>query len=309
MTNQTKGISKIWFTLSQLFARSALKFPKIRHLLVLARLDKPIGIYLLLWPTYWGLWFAAEGFPGWHLFLVFTVGTILTRSAGCVINDIADRNFDKKVKRTQLRPLTQGHLSLADAVSFLALLMFFALLLVLTTNYLTLGLAFIATIIAGIYPLMKRYTYLPQVVLGVAFSFGIPMAFAAVQGEIPNIAWVLMIANIIWTVAFDTEYAMVDRDDDIKLGLKSTAILFADMDKIIIGILQTLFLIILLMLVQLVDLDWPFYLGLVVAASLLFYQQVLIRNREREDCFKAFLNNHWVGLSIFMGIFIQFTFL
>ena len=282
------------------------RHPKIKHFIALARLDKPIGIYLLLWPTLWGLWFAAEGFPGWHLFLVFTLGTILTRSAGCVVNDIADRKFDGQVKRTESRPLAQGLISIPEALVFMAILLFLALLLVLTTNLLTVGLAFVAGLIAAIYPFMKRYTYLPQVILGNAFSFGIPMAFAASQNTIPNFAWLLLTANVVWTVAYDTQYAMVDRDDDLKLGLKSTAILFAEMDKVMIGVLQVFVIVIMLMLVRSVDVEWPYYIGLIVTAGLFLYQQYLIKDRERANCFSAFLNNHWVGLAIFLGIMVQF---
>ncbi|MFT7140327.1 MAG: 4-hydroxybenzoate polyprenyltransferase, partial [Sulfitobacter sp.] len=203
---------------SDLMSRLSIKLPR---LLAVARLDKPIGIYLLLWPTLWGLWIAAEGFPGWHLLIVFVFGTVLTRSAGCIINDIADRKFDRQVKRTSSRPLASGDLGVKDAVIFMAILLFLALLLVATTNIETILLAFVAAAVAGLYPFMKRVTYLPQVVLGVAFSFGIPMSFAAVTGEIPNFVWLLVVANVLWTVAYDTELAMVDRDDDVKLGIKS----------------------------------------------------------------------------------------
>ncbi len=290
----------------RLTAPLVTRFPKLPHLLAIARLNKPIGIYLLLWPTLWALWIAAEGFPGWHLLLVFVLGTVLTRSAGCIINDIADRNFDGQVARTKDRPLVNGQLVLLDAFEFLGLLSFLALLLVLSTNLLTVGIALIGALIAAIYPFMKRYTYLPQVVLGIAFSCGIPMAFAATQGSVPQLAWLLMIANLVWTVAYDTEYAMVDRDDDIRLGLKSSAILFADMDKLAIAILQIIFLITLLLAARNESFTYPFYLGIVLALGLLGYQQYLIRDRQRDKCFQAFLNNHWVGLSIFLGIFGHF---
>lgn len=281
-------------------------YPKTPHIIALARLDKPIGIYLLLWPTLWGLWFAAEGFPSWHLFLVFTLGTVITRSAGCIINDIADRDIDRKVKRTVDRPLARDRLSLKEATIFLCILLVFALLLVLTTNVLTLFLAIAAVIFAGIYPLMKRYTYLPQVVLGIAFSFGIPMAFAATMNEVPNIAWLLFTANVVWTVSYDTAYAMIDRDDDIKLGLKSTAILFAELDTIMIGVLQVMFLGFMAMAYRLTDLGWPYLLGLGAAAVLFIYQQYLLKDRLRANCLEAFLNNHWVGLVIFLGVIVQF---
>jgi 4-hydroxybenzoate polyprenyltransferase len=268
----------------------------------LSRLNKPIGIYLLLWPTLWALWIASAGSPGWHLLFVFVGGTVLTRSAGCIINDIADRNFDGQVERTRDRPLVNGQLTVLEALAFLFILMFCALLLVLSTNLLTLGIAFLGACIAAIYPFMKRYTYLPQVVLGIAFSCGIPMAFAAVQAEIPQVAWLLVIANLVWTVAYDTEYAMVDRRDDLRLGLKSSAILFADLDKFAIGMLQVVFLGTLALTAMSELFTWPFYIGLSVATGFIIYQQYLIRDRWRDECFDAFLNNHWVGLSIFLGL-------
>ncbi len=282
------------------------RYPLLPAFIALARLDRPIGIYLLLWPTLWGLWIAAEGFAGWHLFLVFTLGAALTRSAGCVINDIADRNFDGLVKRTRNRPLATGDLALPDALIFLGLLSFCALLLVLSTNGLTVALAFAGALVAAVYPLMKRYTYLPQVILGIAFSFGILMAFSAVQNSIPKTAWLLFIANLLWTVAYDTEYAMVDRDDDIRLGLKSSAILFADLDRLAIGILQLSFLACLLLIGRNEALGWTFYMGLAFAAGLFIYQQYLIKDQDREPCLAAFLNNHWVGLVILIGLVLQY---
>ena len=282
------------------------RLPKLPHLLKLARLDRPIGISLLLWPTFWGLWIASEGSPSVHLFFVFFLGVVFTRSAGCVINDIADRNFDGQVKRTVNRPLITGELTLSDAFIFLFVLLFPALVLVLTTNLLTLSLAVIAALIAAVYPLMKRYTYLPQAVLGLAFSMGIPMAFSAVTGEIPQIAWLLVVANVIWTVAYDTQYAMVDRDDDLKLGLKSSAILFGDLDKLIIGVLQIFFLGIMVMVAQRLSLGISFYAGLTIAAGFLIFQQYLIKDRARDPCFAAFLSNHWVGLSVFSGVFLHY---
>jgi 4-hydroxybenzoate polyprenyltransferase len=285
------------------------RFPKIPFFISIARLDRPIGIYLLLWPTLWALWIAAEGFAGWHLFLVFTLGTILTRSAGCVINDLADRNFDGQVKRTSGRPLVTGQMTIGDAIMFLVVLILPALLLVLTTNLYTVLLAVFGAAVATVYPFMKRYTYLPQVILGVAFSVGIPMAFTTVDETIPKIAWLLIIANLTWTVAYDTEYAMVDRDDDIRLGLKSSAILFGDMDKIIVGTLQAVFLGTLWLAAKEASFTWPFYFGLVTATALVIYQQFLIKDRGRDRCFAAFLNNHWVGLSIFIGIFAHYQLL
>lgn len=292
--------------LNQLRHTTLQRFPRLPDFIAIARLNRPIGTWLLLWPTLWGLWFAAEGFPGWHLFLVFTLGVFLTRSAGCVMNDIADRNFDGMVKRTQDRPLATGRISVPEAVLYMGGLLFIALLLVLTTNPLTVGLAFVAAGIAALYPFMKRYTYMPQAVLGLAFSCGIPMAFAASRGHIPQIAWLLVVANMIWTVAYDTEYAMVDRDDDLKLGLKSTAILFADLDKFMVGLLQVVFLGVMLLISRVADLGTYFYAGLGVAAGLLCYQHYLIKDRDRNLCFKAFLSNHWVGMAVFAGIAMHF---
>lgn len=289
-------------------ARDALqrRWPRLPLFLAVSRLDRPIGIYLLLWPTLWGLWFAASGWPGWHLLFVFVLGTVITRSAGCIINDIADRNFDTHVKRTSGRPLATGELAVEEAIIFMAVLLFLALLLVLTTNWMTVWLAAGAAIIAGVYPFMKRYTYLPQAILGLAFSCGIPMAFTAWDESIPRLAWLLVVANMVWTVAYDTEYAMVDRDDDLKLGLKSSAILFADMDKAIIGMLQALFLFVMVLAGRLAEQGPVFYFGLAVALGLFIYQQFLIRDRTRDGCFRAFLNNHWVGLAVFAGIVIDY---
>ena len=278
------------------------RFPRYLHFVSLARLDRPIGIYLLLWPTLIALWLAATGWPGWHLFSVFVLGTLLARSAGCVMNDIADRRFDAGVKRTKDRPLATGVIDVSEAVMFMGVLCFLALLLVLSTNLLTVLLAFAGALITVIYPFLKRYTYMPQAVLGVAFSFGIPMAFTAVSGEVTKLTGLLFIANTLWIVAYDTQYAMVDRDDDIRLGLKSSAILFGEMDRLIIGVLQVLFLYALYLAGQVASLNWPFYLGLVVAAALCGYQQYLIRDRDRAGCFAAFLNNHWLGLALFVSI-------
>jgi 4-hydroxybenzoate polyprenyltransferase len=282
--------------------------PRLPHFAQLARLDKPIGIYLLLWPTLWGLWFAAEGWPGFHLVFVFVSGVVLMRSAGCVVNDIADRNFDGQVERTLKRPLITHRVTVQEALIFGAVLCCIAFLLVLTTNTLTIWLSFAALAIALLYPFMKRYTYLPQVVLGAAFSWGIPMSFAAYSEEVPKLAWLMFTATVVWTVAYDTQYAMVDRDDDIKLGLKSTAILFGDLDRLMIGLLQLIFIVAMWATSQLTPLGIWFHLGLAGAVGLLIYQQYLIRERQRDECFKAFLNNHWVGLVIFSGLLLEFSF-
>lgn len=273
---------------------------------LITRFDKPIGSYLLLWPTYWALWIASDGIPGPHLFIVFTLGVFVMRSAGCVINDLADHKIDGKVKRTQLRPLVTGLITRREAIILFFTLLFIALMLVLTLSDYTITLSLIAVLLATSYPFMKRYTQLPQVVLGAAFSWGMIMAFAEAKGEIPPVAWLLFSANILWTVAYDTMYAMVDRDDDISIGVKSTAILFAQYDKRIIGFLQLITLALLLAVGEILAFGWPYQLSLVVCAALFSYQQMLIINRERELCFKAFLNNHYAGLVVFIGVFIEY---
>ena len=283
------------------------RFPQLKQFVSLTRFDRPIGIYLLLWPTLTALWIAAEGWPGWHLLLVFALGTVLTRSAGCIINDLADMKFDGSVKRTQDRPLIVGKVAPLEALLLAGSIAFFALLLVLTTNIYTVYMSVFAVIIAVVYPFMKRYTYLPQAFLGIAFSWGIPMTFTAVSNEIANVAWLLLIANLLWVVAYDTQYAMVDRDDDIKLGLKSTAILFAELDRSMIAILQVSFVATLLLVTRSVELSVYYYLGLSGAIGLFIYQHYLTWNRSREGCFKAFLNNHWVGFSVFLGIVAHYS--
>ncbi len=293
--------------LKQLITAINSRFPQLKYFIFLARLDRPIGIYLLLWPTLTALWIASEGWPGWHLLLVFVLGTVLTRSAGCIINDLADMKFDGKVKRTQERPLISGKVAPLAALFLAGGIAFVSLLLVLTTNTFTVYMSVFAVIIAVIYPFMKRYTYLPQAFLGIAFSWGIPMAFTAVNNEIANVAWLLLIANLLWVVAYDTQYAMVDRDDDIRLGIKSTAILFAELDRPIIAILQISFLFTLLLIPRSVELSVYFYFGLCGAMGLFIYQHYLIRNRSREGCFDAFLNNHWVGLSVFLGVVVHYA--
>lgn len=272
----------------------------------LTRFNRPIGSYLLLWPTFWALWIAADGIPDWQLLVIFTLGVFLTRSAGCVINDFADRDFDGHVKRTAQRPLATGRISSKEALMLFAALMLVAFALVLLTNPLTIMMSFGGLFLAALYPFMKRHTHLPQVVLGAAFGWSIPMAFTAVQNDIPTVAWLIYLAKLMWTIAYDTMYAMVDRDDDVKIGVKSTAILFGDLDKAIIGALQVLTLVILVLVGVQLSLSPVYYLGLAVAAVLFIYQQYLIRARERDPCFKAFLNNHYAGLAIFVGIFLHY---
>ncbi|KAA1175571.1 4-hydroxybenzoate octaprenyltransferase [Marinobacter salinexigens] len=272
----------------------------------LLRIDRPIGSLLLLWPTYWALWLAGDGRPGLDNIIIFTLGVFFMRAAGCAINDFADRDWDKHVKRTQDRPLTAGRIQSWEAVAlFLGLCLVSFLMVVLFTNTLTLYLSFGGALLAFIYPFMKRYTHLPQLFLGAAFSWAIPMAWAAESNDLSQITWLLFTANVLWTVAYDTLYAMVDRDDDLKVGIKSTAILFGDADKAIIGVLQTLVLIILIIVGVRSGLGAFYYLGLAGMAALFVYHQYLARNRERAGCFKAFLNNNWAGLSVFAGLFID----
>lgn len=273
---------------------------------LITRMDKPIGTYLLLWPTYWALWIASDGWPNFYLLIVFSLGVFVMRSAGCVINDIADMHVDGKVERTKNRPLVSGLMSKDEALSLFGLLIGIALGLVLTLSWSTIYLSVVALLLAASYPFMKRYTQLPQVVLGAAFSWGIVMVFSEAQGEIPVIAWLIFLANVLWTIAYDTMYAMVDRDDDIKIGVKSTAILFGDHDKRIIGFIQLLVLGILFTVGDILAFGWPYQLSLVISAGLFSYQQILISNRERDKCFQAFLHNHWVGMVVFIGIFIEY---
>ncbi|MCV2886175.1 4-hydroxybenzoate octaprenyltransferase [Aestuariibacter sp. AA17] len=279
---------------------------KLTGYVQLARLDKPIGIYLLLWPTYWALFIAAQGWPSAHIFIVFTLGVVLTRSAGCVINDYADRKVDGSVERTAQRPLVTGVVSEKEAIGFFCLLMLIAFGLVLTLDVKTVLLSFVALALAFTYPFMKRFTYLPQFVLGAAFSWGIPMAFMATQGHIPWYAWLLYVANLLWTVAYDTQYAMVDRNDDVKIGVKSTAILFGKYDLIIIAFLQVSTLCCLALVGQQLALSWPYQLAIISASIMFAYHQMLIKNRERQACFKAFLHNHYVGLVIAVGLLAHY---
>ncbi|GAA5315217.1 MAG: 4-hydroxybenzoate octaprenyltransferase [Candidatus Pelagadaptatus aseana] len=271
----------------------------------LMRFDRPIGILLLLWPTLWGLWLAADGVPRLDVFIIFVSGVVLMRAAGCVINDYADRDIDGHVKRTKDRPIASGQVAPREALLLFAVLVTLAFVLVLFTNRLTILLSLGGVALAACYPFMKRYTHLPQVVLGAAFSWSVPMAFAAQINEVPPHSWLLYVAVVLWTVVYDTFYAMVDRDDDIKIGVKSTAVLFGDQDRVITAGLQLMTLVSLLMVGQRFELGTFYYLGLLLAAALFAYQQFLIRYRHREECFKAFLNNNWVGMVIFAGIAID----
>ncbi|MES2673203.1 MAG: 4-hydroxybenzoate octaprenyltransferase [Pseudomonadota bacterium] len=271
----------------------------------LMRLDKPIGILLLLWPTLWSLWLAAKGLPRWDLLLIFTLGVILMRSAGCVINDFADRKIDGKVARTQGRPLVTGAVSSRAAIILFVVLCLMALGLVLLTDPLTIKLSVGGLVLAFIYPFMKRHTHLPQIILGAAFAWGVPMAFAAQAGELKKDMWLIYLTVVLWTVVYDTFYAMVDRADDIKIGVKSTAILFGEQDRFITGALQAMTLYSLYLIGQHFNLGIFYYLSLVNVAGLFCYQQVLIRYREPAACFKAFLNNNWVGAVVFLGIAVD----
>ena len=280
---------------------------KIPALMELIRLKKPIGVLLLLWPTISALWIAAEGLPALGLLVIFLLGTFLMRSAGCCINDIADTDFDGQVTRTQARPLATGDLDRKDALYFFLFLVFCSFVLVLFTNLATILLSLGAIVVASLYPFMKRVTNLPQVILGVAFSWGILMAFTAQTGSIPDGAYLLFIANSLWTIAYDTEYAMVDREDDIKLGLKSTAILFGTADRAMVALLNVMFLVSLMLAANRFEMGGWFFIGLLVAAILVLYQLFLIRERDPGECFKAFLNNNWVGAIVFVGILCHYS--
>ena len=273
---------------------------------LLMRLHKPIGIFLLLWPTLWSLWMASAGKPDPLVLTVFVLGVILMRSAGCIINDYADRHIDPHVERTRGRPLASGLVTEREALSLFVVLCLVAFGLVLFMNALTIILSLIAVVIAAAYPFMKRYTYLPQVVLGAAFAMAVPMAWAAQAGEVPRAVWLLFTATVVWTTAYDTMYAIVDRDDDLKIGVKSTAILFGDMDRPIIAILQLLTLLALAMAGEVVKAGAWYYAGLSLAAVLAGYQQYLIRNHDRGLCFRAFLNNNWFGLLVFAGLVMHY---
>ena len=272
----------------------------------LMRLDKPIGILLLLWPTLWALWLASNGWPDNRLLFIFIVGTVLMRSAGCVMNDVADRHFDGHVARTDKRPLVAGEVSVKEALLLATLLSLVAFGLVLTLNALTIALSFAALFLAASYPFTKRFFALPQAYLGIAFGFGIPMAFAAVQGWVPQQAWLMLVANIAWSLAYDTEYAMVDRPDDLKIGIRSSAITFGKYDVALIMFFYALMLALMAYVGALMQLTWIYYVGLVLAGLLILYHFILIKNREPARCFRAFLHNNWVGAAIFAGIFINF---
>jgi 4-hydroxybenzoate polyprenyltransferase len=275
---------------------------KLNLYLALIRWDRPAGWLLLLWPTLGALWVAAGGFPGWHLLAVFVLGTILMRSAGCCINDVADREFDKHVKRTAGRPVTTGAVSVREALLVGAALALLALALVLTTNTLTVGMSGAALVITLAYPYAKRYVSMPQAVLGVAFGMGIPMAFAAVRGDVPPLAWVLMLGNLFWVLAYDTEYAMVDRDDDLRLGIKTSAITLGAWDVPVVMLCYLTFITIWALALMPYAQGTLFYLAIAAALAQVVWHFTMIRTRTREGCFKAFRLNHWLGFAVFAGI-------
>ncbi|WP_447880873.1 4-hydroxybenzoate octaprenyltransferase [Serratia fonticola] len=273
----------------------------------LMRIDKPIGTLLLLWPTLWALWLAGRGVPSPSVLLVFVLGVFLMRAAGCVVNDYADRAFDGHVKRTAGRPMPSGRVSEKEAKILFVSLVLVSFALVLTLNAMTIWLSLAALALAWVYPFMKRVTNLPQVVLGAAFGWSIPMAYAAVSESLPLSCWLLFLANICWTVAYDTLYAMVDRDDDVKIGIKSTAVLFGRHDKLIVGLLQFATLLLMLWVGYLMQLGGAFYWSLLLAGALFIHQQKQVAGRDRDACFRAFLNNNYVGLMLFIGIALSYV--
>ncbi len=281
--------------------------PRAWDFIQLMRIDKPIGIYLLLWPTLWALWIAGKGSPSLGNVLIFVIGVFLMRAAGCVINDFADRKVDGHVKRTKQRPLASGKITSKEALVLFAVLVALSFGLVLLTNATTIWLSFGGLALAATYPFMKRYTYYPQVVLGAAFSWGMPMAFTAQTGDLPAAAWLLYIANLLWTVGYDTYYAITDREDDLKIGVKSTAVLFGDADRVIIITLQGLALFCLMLAGARFELGLYFFLGLLVAAGCFAWEFWSTRDRDPQACFKAFLHNHWAGLAIFVGIVVDYV--
>src|SRR5574340_1729494 len=268
----------------------------------LTRLHRPIGILLLLWPTLWGVWVAGGGHPAWHIAVIFTVGTVLMRSAGCAVNDYADRHIDKHVRRTKERPLASGRVSARETLWLAAGLAFAAFLLILPLNPLTWLLSFPAVFLAASYPFTKRFFAIPQAYLGIAFGFGIPMAFAAQLGDVPPVAWLLLAANVFWAIAYDTEYAMVDRDDDIHLGIHSSALFFGKYDVMAVMACYAITLLLLAVAGQMAGLGIAYFFGLLVAAGIALYHYRLIKDRSRERCFAAFLHNNWFGAAVFAGV-------
>ena len=283
-------------------------FERLKHYIALTRLNRPIGILLLLWPTLWALWIATDGRPNGTILVVFVLGTILMRSAGCAINDFADRDFDAHVARTQDRPLAAKKISTREALivgGVLALTAF--LLVVVFLNRLTMYLSFAALFLAVTYPFTKRFFAMPQAYLGIAFGFGIPMAFAAETDAVPPLAWWLLAANVFWTLAYDTEYAMVDRIDDVKIGIKTTALLFGKYDVAMVMFCYLVMLSLLTGIGKVIGLGWPYFSGLTIACGIALFHYTLIRNRDRERCFKAFLHNNWLGFTVFCGVMFDYA--
>ena len=297
--SSTRATRVLTWLLQKLPARQRAK---ALDYLVLTRMDRPIGALLLLWPTWWALWLAAGDFPPWQPLLIFTIGVFAMRAAGCAINDYADRKLDPQVQRTAGRPIASGRVTPREALLVFTALLVLSFVLVLFTNTLTIKLSFVGAALAACYPFSKRYTNMPQVVLGAAFGWSIPMAFAAVSGSVPPIGWLLFIGNILWSVIYDTEYAMVDREDDRKAGAKSTALLFGDADVPIVGVLMATFLLTMVFVGQRAALIWPFWASLLVAAGLFGYQLWLIRHRARDACLAAFRHNNWLGATLWIGI-------
>jgi 4-hydroxybenzoate polyprenyltransferase len=274
----------------------------------LIRFDRPIGTLLLMWPTLWALWVAGNGHPDPHVFVVFVLGVVVMRSAGCAINDYADRDFDAHVERTQARPLATGEIAPREALMVFGVLMLLAFGLVVTLGWPIIKLALVGAVLASTYPFFKRFTHVPQLYLGAAFGWGIPMAFAAQTGEIPTVAWVLFAANVLWATAYDTMYAMADRKDDLRIGVKSTAVLLGKNDRLAIGVLQIATLLLLAAAGALANLGIWYGAGLVLAATTCIYQQFLIRDREEKASFDAFINNSWFGAAVYCGVLLHYTF-
>ncbi len=273
---------------------------------ILARFNRPIGILILLWPALWALWVASAGHPDPLVLTVICSGVVLMRAAGCVINDYADRNFDPHVERTKQRPIAAGKVTPTEALWFFVILCLWAFGLVLLLNTYTIALSFVGAFLAASYPFMKRYTQLPQAYLGIAFGWAVPMSFSAQTDSIPPVAWVMYLAVLLWALVYDTMYAMVDKDDDLKIGVKSTAILFGAYDRHIMAVLQLIIIILLIIVGQMQHLSWPYFTGILVAIGLSIYQQKLIFHREKALCFKAFLNSNWFGLAVFIGLCVDY---
>ena len=279
---------------------------RIKQYWLLSRFDKPIGILILLWPALWALWVASSGKPDYYVLLVICLGVVLMRAAGCVINDYADREFDPHVERTKQRPIAAGKVTPKEALWLFVVLCLIAFGLVLTLNIYTIALSFVAAFLAGSYPFMKRYTHLPQAYLGIAFGWAVPMSFSAQVNQIPTVAWIMYLAVVLWALVYDTMYAMVDKDDDLKIGVKSTAILFGVYDRQIMAVLQVIIIGLLVLVGLMQALTWPYYAGVIVATGLCVYQQKLIFHREKALCFKAFLNSNYFGMAVFIGLSLSY---